>query len=264
MSLPFGLTEGALRRYSRQLILPEVGGAGQARLRRARAVVVGAGGLGSPAALYLAAAGVGTLGLVDAERVELSNLQRQILHGTKSLDVPKVVSAQGRLEDLNPDVRVVAHPVWLDATNAREILGAYDVVVEGSDNFATKFVVNDACMALGLPLVAAGILRWEGQLLVVRPGETACYRCVYRRAPAEGLVPSCEAAGILGPVAGVVGSLQALEALKLCLGLSSGAAGRLLLFDGIAAEFREAAVRRDPGCPACGTCGTWRPEERPR
>lgn len=253
MGLPFGLTEGELHRYSRQLVLSEVGGAGQARLRRARVVVVGAGGLGSPAALYLAAAGVGTLGLIDADRVELSNLQRQILHGTKSLGVPKVVSAQGRLEDLNPEVRVIPHDVRLDAGNARQILGAYDVAVEGSDNFPTKLAVNDACVALGLPLVVAGILRWEGQLLVVRPGQTACYRCVYRRAPAEGLVPSCEAAGVVGPVAGVVGSLQALEVLKLCLGRPSAAAGRLLLFDGDAAELRHVAVRRDPACPACGT-----------
>jgi molybdopterin/thiamine biosynthesis adenylyltransferase len=253
MSVPFGIGDAELRRYSRQLILPEVGGAGQARLRQARVVVVGAGGLGSPAALYLAAAGVGTLGLVDAERVELSNLQRQVLHGTKSLDVPKVVSAQGRLEDLNPDVRVIPHHVRLDGTNAARLLAGYDVVVEGSDNFSTKFTVNDACVGLGLPLVAAGILRWEGQLLTVRPGETACYRCVYRQEPAEGLVPSCEAAGILGPVAGVVGSLQAVEALKLCLGLPTSAAGRLLLFDGATVELRAVAVRRDRACPACGT-----------
>lgn len=253
MSLPFGLTDADLRRYSRQLVLPEIGGAGQARLRESRIVVVGAGGLGSPAALYLAAAGVGTLGVVDADRVELSNLQRQVLHGTKSLDVPKVVSAQGRLEDLNPEVRMIPHQVRLDAGNAPAVLGGYDVVVEGSDSLATKFAVNDACVALGLPLVVAGIVRWDGQLLVVRPGETACYRCVYRREPAAGAVPSCEAAGILGPVAGVVGSLQAVEALKLCLRLPTSAAGRLLLFDGAAAELRAVAVRRDPGCPACGT-----------
>jgi adenylyltransferase/sulfurtransferase len=234
------------------MILPEVGGAGQARLRQARVVVVGAGGLGSPAALYLAAAGVGTLGVVDSDAVDLSNLQRQILHGSKSLDLPKVASAQGRLEELNPDVRVVAHAVRLDAGNARAILGQYDVVVEGSDNLPTKLAVNDACVALGRPLVAAGILRWEGQLLVVRPGESACYRCVYRREPPEGAVPTCEAAGIVGPVAGVVGSLQAVEALKLCLGLAS-AAGRLLLYDGAVAEVRAITVRRDPACPACGT-----------
>jgi adenylyltransferase/sulfurtransferase len=235
------------------MILPEVGGAGQARLRQARVLVIGAGGLGSPAALYLAAAGVGTLGLVDSDRVDLSNLQRQILHGTKALDLPKVASAQGRIEELNPDVHVVPHALRLDAENAREVIGPYDVVVEGSDNLRTKLAANDACVALGRPLVAAGILRWEGQLLVVRPGESACYRCVYRRAPPEGAVPTCEAAGILGPVAGVVGSLQAVEALKLCLGLPGAAAGRLLLYDGAVAELRAVTVRRDPACPACGT-----------
>ena len=252
MSLRIPFSEADLRRYSRQMILPEVGGTGQARLRQARVVVVGAGGLGSPAALYLAAAGVGTLGLIDSDRVELSNLQRQILHGTKALDLLKVSSAQERLEDLNPDVRVVPHALRLDATSARAVLEPYDVVVEGSDNLPTKLAVNDACVALGRPLVVAGILRWEGQLLVVRPGETACYRCVYRREPPAGAVATCEAAGIIGPVAGVVGSLQAVEALRLCLGLGSAAAGRLMLYDGAVAELRAITVRPDPTCPACG------------
>jgi adenylyltransferase/sulfurtransferase len=260
MSVRLPFSEADLRRYSRQMILPEVGGAGQERLRRSRVVVVGAGGLGSPAALYLAAAGVGTLGVVDSDRVELSNLQRQILHGTKALDLPKATSAQGRLEDLNPDVRVIPHARRLDAGNAREVLDGYDVVVEGSDNLATKLVVNDACLALGRPLVAAGILRWDGQLLVVRPGESACYRCVYRGEAPDGAVPTCEAAGIVGPVAGVVGSLQAVEALKLCLGLPT-AAGRLLLYDGATAELRAITVRPDPACPACGILP---PKERER
>ena len=253
MSLRIPFSEAEIRRYSRQMILPEIGGGGQARLRQARVLVVGAGGLGSPAALYLAAAGVGTLGLVDSDRVELSNLQRQILHGTKALDLPKVASAQERLEDLNPDVRVVPHGLRLDRENVLGLLEHYDVVVEGSDNLATKLVVNDACVARGRPLVVAGILRWDGQLLVVRPGESACYRCVYRREAPEGTVPSCEAAGIVGPVAGVVGSLQAVEALKLCLGLPSAATGRLLLYDGAVAEIRAITVRPDPTCPACGT-----------
>jgi adenylyltransferase/sulfurtransferase len=245
--------DAELRRYSRQMILPDVGGPGQERLRRSRVLVVGAGGLGSPATLYLAAAGVGTLGVVDAERVEVSNLQRQILHGTKALDLPKVSSARERLEDLNPEVQVVPHAVRLHAGNARAILDGYDVVVEGSDRLETKLVVNDACVALGRPLVVAGILGWDGQLLVVRPGEGACYRCVYRREPPEGAVPTCEAAGIVGPVAGVVGSLQAVEALRLCLGLPTAAAGRLLLYDGATAELRAIRVRPDPGCPACGS-----------
>jgi molybdopterin/thiamine biosynthesis adenylyltransferase len=256
--LPF--SEADLRRYSRQMILPEMSGAGQVRLRQSRVVVVGAGGLGSPAALYLAAAGIGTLGIVDSDRVELSNLQRQILHGTKAIDLPKVVSAQGRLEELNPEVHVVPHALRLDRENARDVLGQYDVVVEGSDNLETKLVVNDACVALARPLVVAGILRWDGQLLVVRPGEGACYRCVYRREPPEGTVPTCAAVGIVGPVAGVVGSLQALETLKLCLGLDTHTAGRLLLYDGAAAELRAVTVRPDPACPACGTLP---PKERP-
>jgi adenylyltransferase/sulfurtransferase len=255
--LPF--SEADLRRYSRQMILPEVGGAGQERLRQSKVVVVGVGGLGSPAALYLAAAGVGTLGVVDSDRVDLSNLQRQILHGTKALDLPKATSAQGRLEELNPEVRVVPHAFRLDAANARDVLAGYDVVVEGSDNLGTKLVVNDACVALRRPLVAAGILRWDGQLLVVRPGESACYRCVYRREAPDGAVPTCEAAGIVGPVAGVVGSLQAVEALKLCLGLAP-IVGRLLLYDGRTAELRSVTVRPDPACPAC--CGILPPKER--
>ena len=252
MSLGIPFSEAEIRRYSRQMILPEIGGGGQARLRQSRVLVVGAGGLGSPAALYLAAAGVGTLGIVDSDRVELSNLQRQILHGTKALDVPKATSAQERLEDLNPDVRVVPHGLRLGRDNARGLVERYDVVVEGSDNLETKLVVNDACVALGRPLVVAGILRWDGQLLVVRPGAGACYRCVYRREPPEGAVPTCEAAGIVGPVAGVVGSLQAVEALKLCLDLPSAAVGRLLLYDGAVAEIRAITVRPDPRCPACG------------
>lgn len=244
--------EDQVRRYSRQMLLPEVGGAGQTRLRVTRVLVVGAGGLGSPAALYLAAAGVGTLGLVDSDAVELSNLQRQVLYDTKDLDRPKVFSGQARLEALNPEVRVIPHHVRLDATNVREIVAAYDIVVEGSDNLATKFLVGDACLALGRALVVAAAVGWHGQLLVVRPGLTPCYRCVYRAEPPAATVPSCEAAGILGPVAGVMGGLQAVEALKLCLGLPTTTAGRLLLYDGGTGEIEAIRIRRDPGCPACG------------
>ena len=242
----------ALRRYSRQMLLPEVGGAGQARLRAARVLVVGAGGLGSPAALYLAGAGVGTLGLLDSDAVELSNLHRQILHGTKDLERAKAHSGQARLEELNPDVRVVPHRVRLGVENARALLDGYDVAVEGSDDAGTKLLVNDAGVALGRPVVVAGVAGWDGQLLVVRPGETACYRCVVRGAPPAGTTPACASAGILGPVAGVVGSLQAVEALKLCLGLPSAAAGQLLLYDGRAATLTAVRARRDPACPACG------------
>jgi molybdopterin-synthase adenylyltransferase len=244
-------TEDQVRRYSRQMILPEVGGTGQTRLLRSRVLVVGAGGLGSPAALYLAAAGVGTIGLVDSDEVELSNLQRQVLHDVKTLGRSKAFSGQARLEALNPEVRVVAHPVRLGPGNAGDLLAGYDVVVEGSDSLATKFLVNDVAVRLGLPFVVAGILGWEGQLLVVRPRETACYRCVYRGAPAVAL-PTCAAAGIVGPVAGVVGSLQAVEALKLCLGLPTVLAGRLLLYDAPTGEVTPVAVARDPACPTCG------------
>jgi adenylyltransferase/sulfurtransferase len=247
-----GLSEERLVRYSRQLLLPEVGAAGQARLARSRVLIVGAGGLGSPAALYLAAAGVGTLGLVDSDAVELSNLQRQILHGTKDLERPKVQSAQARLEDLNPEVRVVPHHVRLEPASARALLADHDVVVEGSDSLETKLAVNDAAVALGRPCVVAGVTGWDGQLLVVRPGETACYRCLVRAVPPAGAVPSCAEAGILGPVAGVVGSLQAVEALRVCLGLPSPVAGSLLLYDGRAATVTAVAARRDPRCPACG------------
>ncbi len=255
-------SEEQLRRYSRQMILPEVGGGGQARLLAARVLVVGAGGLGSPATLYLAAAGIGTLGLVDSDGVELSNLSRQILHGMKDLERPKVFSGRARLEAQNPDVRVVPYHVRLSADNVRDVVAGWQVVVEGSDNLPTKLLVNDACVALGVPLVVAGIVRWDGQLMVVRPGETACYRCAVPALPPAGAIPSCEEAGILGPVAGVMGSLQAVEALKLCLGLPTPTAGRLLFYDGLAAEAKSVAARRDPACPACGQIPSRPREER--
>jgi adenylyltransferase/sulfurtransferase len=240
-----------LRRYSRQLLVDEIGAAGQARLAASRVLVVGAGGLGSPAALYLAGAGVGTLGLADGDVVELSNLHRQILHGSKDLERPKVQSGQARLEELNPDVAVVPHRLRLAADNVRAVVGRYDVVVEGSDSLETKLAVSDACVALGRPVVIGAVVGWEGQLLVVRPGETACYRCVVRSAPPPGAVAGCASAGIVGPVAGVVGSLQAIEALKLCLGLETAITGRLLLYDGRRAELRPVTARRAAGCPAC-------------
>jgi adenylyltransferase/sulfurtransferase len=246
------LDASQIRRYSRQLLLPEVGGAGQGRLFAARVLVVGAGGLGSPASLYLAAAGVGTLGLADGDRVELSNLQRQILHDTKDLDRPKALSGQARLEGLNPEVRVIPHVGRLGAAEIRGVVEAYDLVVEGSDDQATKLLANDAAVALGRPLVVAGILGWDGQLLVVRPGLTPCYRCVYGSGAPSGTIPSCEAAGVVGPVAGVLGSMQAVEALKLLLGVESGLAGRLLCYDGRSGDTTTVVARRDPACAACG------------
>ncbi|WP_025322081.1 HesA/MoeB/ThiF family protein [Deferrisoma camini] len=246
------LTEEEVLRYSRQILLPEVGGKGQERLGEARVLVVGAGGLGSPAALYLAAAGVGTVGLCDADRVDLTNLQRQILHGTPDVGRPKVDSGAEALARLNPGVRVVRHPVRLTAANALEIVRDYDVVVDGTDTFPSKFLVNDACAAAGVPYVYAGILRFEGQMLTVVPGKGACYRCFFREPPPPGAVPTCAQAGILGAVAGVMGSLQALEVLKLLLGVGEPLVNRLLLFEGETLAFREVRVRRDPRCPACG------------
>ena len=252
MSSRHSFTDEQLRRYSRQMLLAEVGGAGQARLARARVLVIGAGGLGSPAALYLAAAGVGTLGLLDSDAVELSNLQRQILHGVKDLDRPKAYSGQARLGELNPEVRVLPHHMRLDVAEAGALVRTYDVVVEGSDDLRTKLLVNDACIAAGRALVVAAVVGWDGQLLVVRPGESACYRCVVRAVPDTDALPSCATAGILGPVAGVMGSLQAVEALKLCLDLPTAAAGQLILYDGRVVELTAVRARRDPACPACG------------
>jgi molybdopterin/thiamine biosynthesis adenylyltransferase len=253
------LSEHEILRYSRQIILKEVGGAGQERLKASRVLVVGAGGLGSPAALYLAAAGVGTLGVCDDDRVDLTNLQRQVIHGTADLGRAKAASAAERLRALNPEIQVAEHPARLRAANALELLAGYDAAVDGSDTFASKFLVNDACAAAGLPHVFAGILGFEGQLLTVVPEAGPCYRCFFREPPPPGSVPTCSQAGILGPVAGVLGSLQALEVLKLLLGIGEPAAGRLVLFDGLGLTWREVEVKRDPRCPACGEAAFRRP-----
>ena len=248
-----GLTTDQVRRYARHLSLSEVGIEGQGRLAEARVLIVGAGGLGSPAAMYLAAAGVGTLGIVDPDRVELSNLQRQLLHGTGDVGRPKVDSAAERLRDLNPEVRVELHPVRLDSSNALEIIGSHDLVVDGSDNFATRYLVNDACHLTGRPWVYGAILRWEGQLSLFGAPDGPCYRCLFREPPPPGLIPGCAEAGVVGVLPGVVGSLQALEAIKWLLGRREGtAAGRLLIFEALPLAFREIRVRRDPGCPLCG------------
>ncbi|MDT8341830.1 MAG: molybdopterin-synthase adenylyltransferase MoeB [Longimicrobiales bacterium] len=246
------LTTPETLRYARHLSLKEVGPEGQARLKATRVLVVGAGGLGSPAALYLAAAGVGTLGVVEDDVVELSNLQRQVLHGTAAVGRPKLESARARLRDLNPHVAIEPYPVRLDSGNALDILRRYQVVVDGSDNFPTRYLVNDACVLLGIPYVYGSILRWEGQVsLFALPGGP-CYRCLFREPPPPELVPSCAEAGVFGALPGVVGSLQALEAIKHVLGVGRSLAGRLLLYDALEAGWREVAVRRDPLCPVCG------------
>jgi len=241
-----------LQRYARHLILPEVGVEGQRRLRAARVLVVGAGGLGSPAALYLAAAGVGVLGLVDSDLVEYSNLQRQILHGTAAVGTSKLASAARRLRDVNPGVELALHETRLTSANALEILRGYDVVLDGSDNFPTRYLVNDACALLGKPDVYGSIFRFDGQASVFWAARGPCYRCLYREPPPPELVPSCAEGGVLGVLPGIVGSLQALEAIKLILGVGETLVGRLLLIDALKLRFRELTLEKDPGCPVCG------------
>jgi adenylyltransferase/sulfurtransferase len=245
------MTEEQIRRYSRHLILPEVGGAGQRKLLSSRVLLIGAGGLGSPIALYLAAAGVGTLGIVDFDVVDLSNLQRQILHHSHDIGRPKVQSAVDTIGDLNPDVKVIPYQEALSSENARRILADFDVVVNGCDNFPTRYLVNDACVFLGKPMVDGSIFKFEGQATVFLPGH-GCYRCLYPTPPPPGVVPSCAEAGVLGVVCGVIASIQGVETIKLLLGLGEPLVGRLVFFDALAMEFRQVKYRRDPACPVCG------------
>jgi adenylyltransferase/sulfurtransferase len=247
-----GLDSSELSRYARHLSLPEIGKEGQILLKGARVLVVGAGGLGSPLALYLAAAGIGTLGLVDFDDVDETNLQRQILHGTKDVGRPKLDSARDRLADVNPNVTVVTYPVRLDSENAMEIIADYDVVVDGTDNFPTRYLVNDACVLSGKPNVYGSIFRWEGQVSVFGLAGGPCYRCLFREPPPPGLVPNCAEAGVLGVLPGVIGSLQALEVIKIVLGTGKTLSGRLLIFDALELSWREVALRRNPDCPVCG------------
>ncbi len=241
-----------LSRYARHLSLPEVGKEGQLRLKDARILLVGAGGLGSPLALYLAAAGIGTLGLVDFDDVDATNLQRQILHGTKDIGRPKLDSARERLADVNPHVSVETHNVRLDSGNALEILGAYDIVADGTDNFPTRYLVNDACVLLGKPNVYGSVFRWEGQASVFASEGGPCYRCLFREPPPPGLVQNCAEAGVLGVLPGIIGSVQALEVIKLVLGRGNTLSGRLLIFDALEMSWREMAVSRNTSCPVCG------------
>ena len=247
-----GLTRREAARYARHLVLPEVGGDGQERLKGARVLIVGVGGLGSPAALYLAAAGVGTLGIVDADSVELSNLQRQILYGTGDLGSPKVDAALARLRDANPHVEVQAEGVRMTSENALRIVKEYDVVVDGSDNFPTRYLVNDACVLAGRADVYGAVHRWEGQLAVFAAEGGPCYRCLFREPPPPGMVPSCAEAGVFGALPGVIGAAQAMEAIKLLLGVGRPLVGRLQIFDALRSRWREIEVRRDRGCAVCG------------
>lgn len=248
----FAFTEDQIRRYSRHIILPEVGGKGQKKLLSSSVLLVGLGGLGSPAALYLAAAGVGTLGLVDFDQVELSNLQRQVIHATLDLGKPKVSSARESIEAINPEVRVVEHYQRLSSSNVMEIIKDYDVVLDGTDNFSTRFLLNDACVLEGKPCVYGAVFRFEGQVSVFDPTRGPCYRCFVPQMPPAGSVPSCHEAGVLGVLPGTIGLLQATEAIKLLLGIGRPLIGRLLLLDALEMEFQELKLRKNPHCPACG------------
>ncbi len=268
------LDQREIERYRRHLVLPEVGIEGQARLRAAAVLVVGAGGLGSPVALYLAAAGVGRIGLVEFDTVELSNLQRQILYGTSDVGRPKLEAAVERLQDVNPHVTLEPHSERLNAANALELIPRYDIVVDGSDNFPTRYLVNDACVLATRPFVHGSIFRFEGQVSLFWPSRGPCYRCLFPEPPPAGAVPNCAEGGVLGVLPGIVGSLQATETLKWLLRCGEGLLGRLLLVDALEMRFRELSVRRDQACPACGdeptitelceieeSCAT--PEEQP-
>jgi sulfur-carrier protein adenylyltransferase/sulfurtransferase len=251
VEVPKALTKEQRERYSRHLLIPEVGVEGQQKLLDAKVLLLGAGGLGSPAALYLAAAGVGTLGIVDNDVVDLSNLQRQVLHTTDRIGVPKVDSAEETISAINPDVEVVKHEVRLDASNIMDILPDYDVVVDGLDNFPTRYLLNDASVRLKIPVVSAAILGFDGQLSVFAPYEGPCYRCLFPEPPPAELAPSCGANGVLGVLPGVMGLLQAVEVIKLVIGQGDPLIGRLLLYDALAASFTEVKVHRDPDCPVC-------------
>lgn len=246
------LREDQIERYSRQIILPNVGGKGQEKLLNAKVLIIGAGGLGSPCALYLASAGVGKLGIVDSDKVELNNLQRQILHRTNNVGKAKVDSAKERINEINPDVEVITYNLRLTSQNIMDIIKDYDIIVDGSDNFPTRYLVNDACVIMRKPFSHGGIFRFDGQAITILPGGGACYRCLFPEPPPPGLVPSCQEAGILGAVAGVIGTIQANEVLKYILGLGNLLVGELLIFNALESSFRRVRVPKDPNCPVCG------------
>lgn len=246
------LTEQQIERYSRHIILERIGGAGQEKLLSGKVLIVGAGGLGAPAALYLAAAGVGTIGLLDGDEVDLTNLQRQIIHHTSDVGRRKIVSAAEKLRAINPDVTVRTYDIWAQANNICDIVKEYDFVIDGVDNFAAKFLINDACYLERIPFSHGGILQFEGQLMTVLPGRTACYRCLFRSPPPPGSVPSCGQAGVLGVLPGVIGSLQATEAIKYILGLGDLLTDSLLTYNALTMDFRKVHLGCNPDCPLCG------------
>jgi adenylyltransferase/sulfurtransferase len=248
----FNFTEEQIRRYSRHIILKEVGGKGQTNLLNSKALLIGAGGLGSPAALYLAAAGVGTLGIVDDDRVDMSNLQRQILHSSADVGRLKVESAADRIAGINPDVKVVSYHEKLTSANVMEIFRDYDIIVDGCDNFPTRYLINDACVFLNKPNVHGSIFQFEGQVTVFAPGKGPCYRCLYPAPPPPDLAPSCQEAGVLGVLPGIIGTTQAVETIKMLLGIGEPLIGRLLLYNALTQDFRKLTLHRDPECPVCG------------
>ncbi len=245
-------SEEQIERYSRHIILKEVGGKGQKKLLDSKVMIIGAGGLGSPIALYLAAAGIGTIGIADSDVVELSNLQRQIAHHTLNIGRPKVDSAREKMEAMNPDVRVNAHQVRVNAANRLDLMDGYDFIIDATDNFAAKFLINDACVLAGKPYSHGGILHFVGQTLTYRPGHSACYRCVFPEPPPPDALSACSRAGVLGVLPGVIGTIQATEALKYLLGIGELLTGRFLIYDALAMNFRTVQVRRNPRCPVCG------------
>jgi len=245
------LTDEQIERYSRHIILREVGGKGQQKLLNGRVLIIGAGGLGAPIALYLAAAGVGTIGIADADDVDLSNLQRQVIHFTADVGKPKVESAREKIRAINPDVRVTIYKEWINAANIGGIIGDYDFVIDGADNFAAKFLINDACVLAGIPYSHGGILRFFGQTITVLPG-TTCYRCIFPTPPPQDAIPTCSQVGVLGVLPGVIGTIQATEAIKFLLQKGELLSGRMLMYDALELSFRDVAIKRNPHCPVCG------------
>ncbi len=246
------LTESQIERYSRHIILKEVGGKGQQKLLDGKVLIIGAGGLGAPVALYLAAAGVGTIGIADADDVDLSNLQRQVIHFTADIGKPKVESARNKIAAINPDVKVITYKEWVTADNIGAIIADYDFIIDGTDNFAAKFLINDACVLAGKPYSHGGILQFVGQTITVLPGQSPCYRCLFPQPPPKDAIPTCSQAGVIGVLPGVIGSIQATEAIKFLLGKGKLLAGRILMYDALDMKFRDVEIKRNASCPICG------------
>ncbi|MBJ6723640.1 HesA/MoeB/ThiF family protein [Geomesophilobacter sediminis] len=246
------LTEDQINRYSRHILLKEVGGKGQKKLLEGKVLIIGAGGLGSPIALYLAAAGVGTIGIADADDVDVTNLQRQVIHFTPDVGKPKVISAKEKMQAINPDVEVRTYQEWVSAANIADMIADYDFVIDGTDNFAAKFLINDACVLGGKPYSHGGILQFDGQTMTVAPGQSPCYRCIFPEPPPKDAIPSCSQAGVIGVLPGVLGTIQATEAIKYLLGQGDLLTGRLLTYSALRMRFREIPFRKNPKCPICG------------